>query len=134
MHATLTRYDYAPGDYGVKILISAVVEIDGCFGCEIEGYVLSEAETPDIMDVTLIKSAPYDFALKRRIGEDRPGPSLSVGDLYSQEDREFFHRHLMREAKTSKVRRAVEDAWHNWKAWADLGAEADACRARGWAA
>lgn len=134
MHTSLSREPYGPGDYGVKLLISAVIEVDGIFGAEIEGYVLSEAESPDIMDVTLIKSAPFDFKTCRRVGEDEPGPSLSKWANEHDPDREFFYRHLMREARTSRVRYMVEDAWHEWKAWADWGARADADRARGLAA
>lgn len=130
----LMAREYQPGDYGVKLLISAVVEVDGCFGAEIEGYVLSHPDAPEIMDVTLIKEAPHDPINFTHIGKDQPGPSLNRMFNEHDPDREFFYRHLMREARSSRVICMLEDAWCNWKAWADIDAAADAAYARGHAA
>lgn len=114
-------------EYGVKLPITAVVNWGGCFACEIEGYVLSQIDYPEAMDVTLIRCDIDPLKGIRKHGTDRPGPSLgAASNNHSDLDAQFLYRHLWRAAQEQHVKLELEAAWHEWAAWNKLGDRADA--------
>lgn len=136
MHVSLNQHDYEPIDYGIKLHVCAEVWFEGCYGGCIDGFVLTHIDSPDIMDVTLIREAPRDPRTLKRLGEDEPGSSLGVsrGLTDAEEDRKFFRRHLMSAAQSEIYRNQREEAWTEWKSWERFGRAADAewDRREGW--
>ena len=112
-----------PIDYGIKIRLTAIVVVNGCHGCDVEGYLLSEPEVPLLMDVCLI-AEPL---------RDKDGsiiPADDVGEIVSETDRDperaFFGRVLMREARKEKNMAALRDKWAEYARDRKEGARADA--------
>ena len=113
----------SPVDYGVKVRLTAIVVVNGCHGCDVEGYVLSEPDFPWLMDVTLIAEPMRDK-------DGNIIPSDDVGEIVSETDRDperaFFGRVLMREARKEENMAALRDKWADHVRDRKEGAKGDA--------
>lgn len=100
-------------DYGVKLPLAADVIIEGCHGCTVEGYALSDPENGDLMDVALI-AEPRRDVYGRKLPIDDVGVVLT--ENRSDIERMFLYRVLMREAKKPKNLLALQYAYNEYLA------------------
>lgn len=85
-------------EYGVIVSITAELYVDGHYAGSVEGFALSEASSPDLMDVHLI--------------DDRGGPGHYLKRNDQNLDTCSVSRALWKEAKSQSTADRLREEWN----------------------